>query len=309
MARALVTGANGFLGRYVCRELRQQRVSVVCLGRHNHSQHDQTVVISEKPTVDDLLKIIERTQPSVIYHLAGTSQMTDVPALYQANVLFAEALLTAASSSLVRPAVLLVGSAAEYGTPLGIDMTCRESDVCSPVSSYGISKLAQTHHGLAAARDGLGVTVARLFNPIGVGSPTSTALGSFVSQVAAMKGQVGTLKTGSLDAVRDFIEVAEAARVIVELPRLNAAHGNVVNVCTGVGTKLENIVSSLIKASGTEVTLLKEETRRGTSDLNTVVGSNTRLRELGMEVALPDFDAIMRDMLAAERSSLRSVSA
>ncbi|GAA3099351.1 GDP-mannose 4,6-dehydratase [Rhizobium viscosum] len=307
MARALVTGANGFLGRYVCRELRRQGESVVCLSRSAHSQQGETVVIPEKPSADDLLKIIERTQASMIYHLAGTSQMSDVPALYQANVFFAEALLTAAANSLVRPGILLIGSAAEYGTPVSSDMTCREGDVCRPVSSYGISKLAQTYHGLAAARGGLDVTIARLFNPIGVGSPACTALGSFVGQIAAIKGHAGTLKTGSLDAVRDFIEVAEAARVIVELPRLKAAHGDVVNVCSGVGTKLENIVSSLMKVSGAEVMLLKEDFRRGTSDLNMVVGSNARLRELGLEVALPDFEAIMREMLAAERSNSQSV--
>ena len=43
--------------------------------------------------------------------------------------------------------------------------------------------------GLACAAKGLPVVVARLFNPIGVGSAPTTALGSFVNQIAAMSAE------------------------------------------------------------------------------------------------------------------------
>src|SRR5262249_54724185 len=150
--------------------------------------------------------------------------------LYQANVLYAAELIEAALVSNCHPTVVLVGSAAEYGRPIRSNGIVRENDCCSPMTAYGISKLAQTHHGLAAAVRGLPVVVARLFNPIGTGSTQATALGNFVAQIAAMGPQGGILKTGPLGAVRDFVDVAVAAKVLAELATLPEAIGQVINL-------------------------------------------------------------------------------
>jgi len=305
MPVALVTGASGFLGSYVCGELLKRNFKVVRLVREGRTQHeDDAVVVSGALNCVAAARIVDEVAPDVIYHLAGTSRSADISALYQANVFYAEALLQGALSSRSRPRVLLVGSAAEYGVPTSRDMKVKESDVCRPLTAYGVSKLAQTHHGLAAASKGLRVRIARLFNPIGVGSPETTALGSFVKQVAAIDG-TGVLRTGNLGAVRDFIDVAEAARIIIDLPFTTKDSGEIYNVCTGKGLALSELVSRLIDASKVEVFHQVESTRGGTSDIDVVIGNNGRLRQTGIEIPDTAIDRILEEMLEAERSRRR----
>jgi len=305
MAVALVTGANGFLGKYVTREILNRGDKVIGLTRGSSILCESGLPLSLKPTVFEICKILEETGAAFVYHLAGTSNASDLETLYQANVIYAQTVLSASGMAKSPPKVVLIGSAAEYGTPIASDHVTREEDVCRPMSAYGISKLAQTHHGLAASAAGLHVTVARLFNPIGAGSPSSTALGSFVRQIAAMSDQGGILRTGSLRSVRDFIDVSEAARIIAKLPLLPNLEGNVYNVCTGAGTRLLDVVSQLIEASGLKVEHHVESHIRGTSDIDTVIGSNERLRTLGLSVSQTDIRSVLEAMLQHERSIRR----
>lgn len=305
MAVALVTGANGFLGNYVCREILDRGYEVVRLSRGSTTEGETTFSLSTKPTASEICKIIDERQAAIVYHLAGISQASDLEALYRANVFFAQSVLSGAASAKSPPRVVLIGSAAEYGRPVNSDMTVRESDTCSPLSAYGISKLAQTHHGLAASEAGLRVTIARLFNPIGLGSPASTALGSFVRQIASMPNEGGILRTGSLHSTRDFIDVTEAASVIVRLSLLPNVQGKVYNICTGAGVRLQDVVSQLIEVSGIAVTHQIESTRHGTSDIDTVIGSNDKLHSLGLDISKPDLRLVLEKMLSHERAIVR----
>jgi nucleoside-diphosphate-sugar epimerase len=156
MPVALVTGANGFLGSHVCRELDDRGIDVVALNRSVDHASGRSIVVPQPLTCENLGEVVRSVKPSTIYHLAGTSRSDNLEALYQANVLYAAYLLDAALSCEMPPTVVLVGSAAEYGRPLHADSTVREQDFCYPLTAYGISKLAQTHHGLAyAAREPL----------------------------------------------------------------------------------------------------------------------------------------------------------
>lgn len=301
MTVALVTGATGFLGRYVKRELTRRGMEAVALSRPLGAADARSIPLARTPTRHDLRIILDRVRPSIIFHLAGLTR-SDVPEdIYQANVFMAVHLLEAALSLDQPPTVVLIGSAAEYGRSTNRDCIVRETDPCMPLSLYGISKLTQTHHGLAAHARGLPVVVARLFNPIGAGAPRTTALGSFVSQLAAASLTERILRTGPLNAVRDFLDVADAARALIDLANTPSAAGQVVNVCTGVGNTVQHLVDRLIRVADTPVAHEIEMERHGASDLDIIIGDTTRLRQLGIVIPPPDVDAILRQMLAAAR--------
>lgn len=302
MPVALVTGANGFLGRHVRRELSARGTQVLSLSRKSLPGRPDSLPLSERPTTEEFRRILDETAPQIIFHLAGTSLSSDLDTLYQTNVFLAHHILEAVRGAEAATRVVLIGSAAEYGPPRDAEGIVRETDSCRPVSPYGISKLAQTLHGLSAAAVGVDVIVARLFNPIGAGSGTGNALGSFVHQIAAMPPEGGVLKTGALDSVRDFIAVEEAARVIVALAAQPAARGEVFNICTGKGSRLQNLVDLLIAEAGIPVTHLIDALRRGTSDLDRVVGSDEKLSQAGIGVSPTDFGSVIRTMLREERA-------
>jgi nucleoside-diphosphate-sugar epimerase len=303
MAVALVTGANGFLGSHVCRELDNLGIDVVTLNRSADHPSRRSFVLSQPFTCESLGEVVRSVKPGTIYHLAGTSCSDNLQALYQTNVFYAAHLLDAALRCKMPPTVVLVGSAAEYGRPLHSDSTVRENDFCSPLNAYGISKLAQTHHGLACAAIGLPVVVARLFNPIGIRSAPTTALGSFVNQIATMGPKGGVLKTGPLEVVRDFIDVGDAAKGLIKLASHPAAKGQVVNLCTGTGVSLQSLVDRLLDVAGVPIVHEVNAQQRGTSDLDIVIGDNRRLKSFGISIAPPDIERLLRRMLDVARQN------
>src|SRR5207248_561315 len=106
-------------------------------------------------------------------------------AYYLVNTVYAARLLHAmelAGCALVP--TLLIGSAAEYGAVNEDDVPITETMPARPIDHYGISKLAQTLIGQAAARDGRSIVVARTFNAIGPGMPEHLSVQSFVKQIA-----------------------------------------------------------------------------------------------------------------------------
>lgn len=299
MRKVLVTGATGFLGRHVCAELRRRAFDVCTIGREGSGSG--SMPLPQPVSRAGLAAVLREVEPSIVFHLAGTSQAGDLSRLYDANVVFAGNLLDAALDCRSAPVVVVIGSAAEYGNPLHPGGLTREADICAPLTAYGISKLAQTNHALASFKRGVPAIVARLFNPIGVGSPATTALGSFVSQIAGFGRDGGVLRTGDLSAIRDFVDVRDAARAIVDLAMSEAAFGKIVNLCSGVGGSLGAIVDRLIVLSDMPIQHHVDPQRGGTSDVPIVIGANERLQSLGVHVPAPEIDRVLLDMLSSAR--------
>jgi GDP-4-dehydro-6-deoxy-D-mannose reductase len=299
MAVALVTGARGFLGRHVCRELDRRGIDVFAISRSAQGADARSIAISATPSVADLVQILHRVEPSMVFHLAGTTNADPIADLYQANVVLGVQLMEAALRCDVRPTMVLVGSAAEYGRPVRDDGMVRETDPCAPENAYGISKLSQTLHGLAAFRRGLPVVAARLFNPIGVGAPSANLLTSVLRQLASAHPGGGQLTTGPLAAIRDFIDVSDAAHALVDLAHMPQACGQIVNLCTGIGTRVQGLVDQLVATAALPIRHEIDLRLKGTSDLDVVVGDPERHRAFGLLIPPPDLERILGAMLAA----------
>ncbi|GEC57703.1 hypothetical protein BEL01nite_67460 [Bradyrhizobium elkanii] len=108
--------------------------------------------------------------------------------------------------------------------------------------------------------------------------------------------------------MRDFVDAADAARALVDLAETPRAVGQIINVCTGVGTTVQHLVDRLMEIVDAPITHEVEGERRGTSDLDIIIGDANRLSQLGIAVPLPDVDAILRQMLAAAQAENRQVS-
>lgn len=279
---ALITGAGGFLGRHVVARLRALSIPVETLGRSG------SIPLADPGDGEAIRIAMQRLQPTLVFHLAGTTAVDPLEEAYRVNVLFCAHLLAAARSLPAPPRLLLAGSAAEYGPIPERLLPVTEDAACNPISVYGITKLAQTLHGLAAAAAGLPVVVARLFNVVGGGMPEHLALGSFASQIRAMPAAGGVLRTGPLRRWRDFVEAAPAAAVLVDLARSPAAAGQVVNLCSGVPTSLAVLTQALIEAARRPVQLEEQAGRVGNSEMIRHWGSAARLAALGHHLPPPD---------------------
>ncbi len=295
---ALVTGASGFVGRHLCQCLREAglRVSVVTRPGAVFPPGVQSVSVDLTDRAS-LRAAVASVAPGVVFHLAGTTRADDAQ---EVNVVYASRLLDVLGDLPAPPVAVFAGSAAEYGRPANPSGVVSEGDECHPLSAYGRSKLAQTQLALAAAGRGQPVVVARLFNPIGPGTPVTSAPGDFVRQVASFGAAGGTLTTGPLDAVRDFTGITATVGALLALARSPLARGRIVNVCSGHGVSMAELVTRLLRLARGPVTHVIDPARRGTSTLPVVVGDNAVLRQVGVSLGPLDLTAELRDMLATE---------
>jgi GDP-4-dehydro-6-deoxy-D-mannose reductase len=218
--------------------------------------------------------------PDVIFHLVGGS-VGSAAELERLNVVTTKSVMQALQQVQARPLLVCCGSAAEYGAAMIDGVPVSETAKCAPGSAYGASKLAQTKAALAFAEtNGAPVLIARIFNPIGPGMPSSLALAEFARQVATMRASSGILRTGNIHVFRDFIDVEHVVGSLRGLAQNPDARG-IVNVCSGEATELSELVRLLINASGRKVALATASERLRPGELRVVVGSTTLLARLG----------------------------
>ena len=135
------------------------------------------------------------------------------------------------------------------------------------MDAYGRSKLLTTIAGLAE-RPPLEVTVARVFNPVGPGQPPTQAFGEFASQLLAESADPLPLLVGNLEARRDFIDVRDAARALIQIS-LHGQAGLVYHVGSGQSRSVGEGLDLLVKLSGRSVKLCidpRRHVRKGPAD-------------------------------------------
>jgi GDP-4-dehydro-6-deoxy-D-mannose reductase len=297
MKRVLMSGAGGFLARHFAEFLLGQGVQVQLVGRATRPGVDFTL---PEAWVNEL----ERSQPDAILHLAGCMSAADVSTFYRVNVGFAAALFEAARR-LQYPAekpILVMSSAAEVGNAPEGARPIPESAPSRPLGHYGVSKAAQTELALLEARS-RAVVVARAYNLVGPGMPTSLSLGHFAASIAAVarQGGTGAIRVGNLAAVRDFVDARDAARLCWALLQEPRAHGRITNLASGTGVRIQSALELLIAVSGCAVTVELDPARLKPADVPVSIGSTERLGELVGDLALTSLEDSLR---AAYQSAL-----
>lgn len=289
--RALVVGADGFVGRHLVDHLRAEGDEVMqAVGPHAAAEGDRHPVdVRDRDTVEDL---IAGAQPDALYHLAavayGPDAAQDLPAAIAITIGGTANVLGAVSRVSPTTVVLVTGSSEVYGAPEADLIT--ESTGLRPVNLYGATKVGQEALGLAYGRaHELSVVVTRSFNHIGPGQRDSFAVASFARQLLAM--EAGTherrLQVGNLDSVRDFTDVRDVVRAY-RLLVAGAHAGEPINVASGEGRTMRAIVDRLIEISGMDVSIEVDPARVRARDPRRIVGDASRLRALtGWAPAIP----------------------
>ena len=260
MAVWLVTGATGFVGRHVLETLIHQgglgvsdsENKVVVLGRRCPEAwpRDQFVA-ADLTEAAGLPEVIQSIAPDFVIHTAGRTPPALDEDLFRSNFWATIHLLSALRSTRRPVRVVLSGSAAELGPVDCHDLPVDEIYSGFPRDAYGRSKCLATSAGLAE-RSPLEVVVARVFNPIGPGMPTTHAFGRFVDRLTDPDADPLTLEVGDLDTRRDFIDVRDVARAMITLA-LRGHPGRAYNVGTGQSRRVRDGLERLIYVSGRSV--------------------------------------------------------
>jgi GDP-4-dehydro-6-deoxy-D-mannose reductase len=226
----------------------------------------------------EVCEFIASVQPTYVLNLAGRFRAPTFADLLAANVGISRNILEAllrADTAVEK--VVLVGSAAEYGSP-PINPVDEEA-APRPVNLYGLSKLFQTELAQYFHRNsGLPVVVARTFNILGEGLSHQLSIGSFTHQIQSLP-QGGAIRVGDISTSRDFLDIAEVSRRYWNL-LVNGVPGQVYNVCSGKPATIRSVLEELIERSGKKITIETDPALYKDRDVAVIYGNSNKYDNL-----------------------------
>ncbi len=311
---SLVTGALGFVGRHLVRSLLLAGHPVVGVDLY---AADGTLPVTLGPftlagpapgwpdamvyTADcgrffylpcpledpePIARLLDVLRPIMVYHLAAQSSAAvsfrNPGGTFAVNVLGTLNLLEAvrALPDGERPALLSVGSCEEYGPQPENAYPLREDAALSPLSPYGVSKVAQTLLCRQYFRSyDLPTVMTRSFNHTGPGHDTRFAFPHFARQIAAAEAGAGPAEilTGDLSPVRDFLDVRDvvaAYRLLLKEGR----PGEIYHVSSGKSLTIGQGLEILVGGAKCPIAVRRDENLCRPSDTPFMVGDNAKLR-------------------------------
>lgn len=243
--RALITGIDGFTGRYLSAELVNAGHEVFGLTPFANPSA-KNIVQCDICDSSAVKAAVCRINPDLVFHLAAIAFVPhgDVQTIYRTNIVGTRNLLAGLAECAPRPiGVLLVSSANVYGN--ATEGVIDESTRPAPANDYAVSKLAMEYMAsLWSTR--LPITIVRTFNYTGVGQSTEFLLPKIVSH---FKHRTPVLELGNLDVVRDFSDVRTVANIYRRLLEANSK-GNTYNVCSGRGYSIQQVLKLANELTG-----------------------------------------------------------
>jgi UDP-glucose 4-epimerase len=255
-----ITGANGFIGRYLARTLADAGLTVHGIGHgaledpHKHRLGLRIWLNGEIDAANLGALAGAGGLPSTIFHLAGGSSVGLSIAQpfedFSRTVASTARLLEWLRGSAPECRLIVASSAAVYGTEY--DGRISEGAAPVPMSPYGQHKLMMEQLCRSyAVTFGLTSTIARLFSVYG-SHLRKQLLWDICSQL--QRGE-GTLVMGGTGAeVRDWTDVRDVARLLVKIAELPQRESyDVINGGTGLGTTVAEIASMVVKNWGGDI--------------------------------------------------------
>lgn len=234
--RVLVTGANGFIGAYLCRRLTADGAQIFAMTRAQHGDLSDAGVAE---------RVIEDFRPEIVFHLAslarGGQSLDLVIPITVSNLVAAVRLLTAAAVQHT-PRVVLAGSMME------------PEDDEPPSSVYAAAKGAQSAYArMFHALHGLDAVVARMFLVYGPDERNPERLLPYVTR-SLLRGEPAKLTSGKREI--DWIYIDDAIEGLLVLGATDGLGGSRVDIGTGSMASVRTLVEEVARLTGSRSELL-----------------------------------------------------
>lgn len=223
--KILVTGSAGFIGSRLVKKLKNSRIDVV--------EYDYVNSVLE--TLDNKSLLSKKVSDvDLIYHLAGISDPHD-PTLNKINVEGTKTVAKIAKKNNTK--IVFASTFGVYKVPKKGETITEEFDL-DPRNDYGISKLAAEKQ--LNSHDIL-FRVSNVYGP-GIPQGKHSVVSNFIYSI--VNGQPVTIN--DKNASRDFIFVDDVVDGFFLILK-NMEKSGVYNLCTGVETKVVDLIPKIEK--------------------------------------------------------------
>lgn len=260
----LVTGANGYIGRYLCDELKKKHIPFRCPHRDELNLSDY----------DEVRGYIKMNHIKNIIHLAASIDTSDISDIFESNIRALYVVLRGAMDENIDH-FTFVSTNNVYG--IGYNCSILESDSCIPYVNnyYAISKYVGELMVADQMKDSpVGYAIARVADVYGPNQKSGELIKKVMQNIKS-----GTPQKifGSGVRKRDYIYVEDVAKALVYISEHNLE--GIYNVSTGIGTS----VCELIKCADNIVAcgIDQIEVQWDKEDKTSIVLDNGRLSREG----------------------------
>lgn len=298
----LITGANGFVGRYFIEYLQKcEKDSKIYGADITEICAVQNIEYQQIDLNDrfEVYKMLEKIRPDYIVHLAALSSVAqswqDPAKCFLNNTSVFLNIVDGVRELDVKCRILSVGSSEEYGI---YNEPMQEDFVLHPKSPYSVARLSQEYLSkLYVDYFDLDIVMTRSFNHIGPRQNTKFVIPSFVSQLVKIsRGEQDEISVGNIDVIRDFLDVRDVVEAYYKILKLSKTR-EVYNVCSGRGVRLREIIDIISQELHIQpkITIDKEKIRP--NEIISVVGDNTKLRQNLGWMPRYSLDKTLEDMI------------
>ena len=287
--RILVTGAAGFVGKYLLQELISHSHQPIAVDLKADAEqqaitwHECDILNSEK-----LNKIVTEVKPDACIHLAGIAYVpladTHPEIMLSINILGTLNILNALSKTCPSCRTLVISTGHVYGTP-SADKIVTEDTPLHPVSLYAITKTAADTAALGfTENDRLPVMTARPNNHSGPGQSPNFVIPGFISQAKAIAaGQSKSLlSVGNLESVRDFTDVRDVVRAYRLL--IEKGHpGHAYNIASCDTVSIGEVLSEICNLTNINPTIKVDPAKYRPKDHSPVLDTSKLKKHTGWQ--------------------------
>lgn len=323
--RVVITGGAGYIGSHTLLEILGDGHEALVIDNFSNASPEslnRAKILSNRnfetaeQTVTEctsLCALFEDFQPDAVIHFAGlkaVGESEEMPlTYYEENINGTIALLRAMDKSGCRN-IIFSSSATVYGMPHYLPFD--EAHPTAPINTYGRTKYfaEQIIHDWTKTAADKSAVMLRYFNPVGahksgmIGEDPSgipNNLVPFIAQVAIGRREALSVFGNDYDTkdgtgVRDYIHITDLALGhVAALDYLETHNGyEVINLGTGNGYSVLEVVAAFEKASGTDIPLRIEPRRKG--DIACFYADASKAKKLLGWQAQYDIEAMCEDV-------------
>lgn len=212
MKRVIVTGANGFIGKYLLKELSNYEVEVYAIVRHQQKNMDFikniTVITCDLDNLEQLPNIIKERGFDAFYHLAWAGLSKDGKENYnlQLNNIKATCIASVIANQLACEKFVGIGSIAELAYRDYILMDNSKPELSA---IYAIAKMTSNFMCKSICQENsVGFCWVYIANVYGIEDHTDNIINTIIK--AYLKGESPILTDG--EQLADFIYISDVAR-------------------------------------------------------------------------------------------------